>query len=153
VDDSSNYRATQRIRERKDPITVIVNVTFPPWPAPPAAPEPPPAPPTSAPLPLPVPEPDPAPAPPVVKENWINRWLGHIWLELGDDARWFYKQVRFWLFAVVTCAPDLYNLAVDNHMLPGGHVPAPLERFFNVIGFLGAATVLVKAKKKQQDDD
>jgi hypothetical protein len=148
-------------------VTVIVNLTLPPWPTLTApveatvlpAPDPVPLPvappvdavPPAAPVdPLPA---APAPACPVAKRTWIDRSLGVVFLELADDARWFYKKVNFWLFALVGSAPDLYNAAVDNHILPGGHVPAPLEKFFNMIGFLGAAAVIVKARKKLQEND
>lgn len=158
---------TRTFRERRGLVTVVVNLTLPPWPVPTAPvevanpPVPDPVLPTLAPSipPAPVAEPDPDPAAtaptgscPPVKKSWVNRSLGVVWLELADDAKWFFKKVRFWLFAVVASAPDLYNAAVDNHLIGGGHVPAPLEKFFNIIGFIGVAGVLVKARKKLQDD-
>lgn len=166
MDDSkagpTTAQLTQSLTDHQGLITVVVNLQLPPWPeitlpAPPppvALPAPPapvddlePVPRPSNPDPLPV-----APAP-GVKQNWVNRWLGHVWLGLADDARWFYKKMHFWMFAIISCAPDLYNAAVDNHILPGGHVPPPLEKFFNVIGFLGVASTLVKAKQKIQSSD
>lgn len=136
-------------------LTVVVNLSLPPWPAPaaptapdlPAMPDPmPPAPPAP-----PMPAPVAPPAPPSKPVSLINRILRFVRLELSDNARWFYKQVQFWIWAVVIAAPDIYNAAVSNHVIAAGHAPPLLERFFNLIGFIGAATLFVKAKKKIQD--
>ena len=156
--DPTPTQLTQTIADRQGIITVVVNLQLPPWPeiTPPAPPQPVAFPAPPAPVddlePIPAPSPDPLPVTPapVVKQNWVNRWLGHVWLGLADDAKRFYKKMHFWMFAIISAAPDLYNAAVDNHILPGGHVPPPLEKFFNIIGFLGVASTLVKAKQKIQ---
>lgn len=145
--EASPLRKARRARKAaQEPVQVILNLNLPPWPTAPAS-----APPVvvTSPLPpppvfQPPPEPVPPPAPP---EPWYRRLLNHVYLELADDARWFYKQVRFWLFAILCGAPDLYNAAVENHLIKGGHVPPPLEKFFNLIAFFGMATTIVKVKR------
>ncbi len=65
-------------------------------------------------------------------------------LTFVDEVRVWYKMYSVWFFAILGILPDLYNLAVDNHLLDGGNAPAFLARAINVIAFAGAASRLVK---------
>lgn len=65
---------------------------------------------------------------------------------LVDEWRKAYAMYSVWFFAILGMLPDLYNLAVDNHLLDGGNAPAFLARAINLVAFAGAASRLVKQK-------
>lgn len=67
-------------------------------------------------------------------------------ITLVDEAKQFYKLYSIWFFAILGLMPDLYNLAVDNHLVDGGNAPAFLARVINIVAFAGAAMRLVKQK-------
>lgn len=67
-------------------------------------------------------------------------------IELVDEAKKWYAMYSIWFFAILGLAPDLFNLAVENHLIESGSAPALLARMINIVAFVGAASRLVKQK-------
>lgn len=65
-------------------------------------------------------------------------------LELVDGWKRFYAMASIWAFAIIGLAPDIYNLAVEFHIVDGGAAPAFLTRLINVLAFAGAVSRLVR---------
>lgn len=66
--------------------------------------------------------------------------------ELIEGWKKAYAMYSIWFFAILGAAPDLFNLAVENHLVDSGAAPALLARIINIIAFVGAASRLVKQK-------
>jgi hypothetical protein len=71
--------------------------------------------------------------------------------QLIDEWRKFYTMYSIWAFVIIGLAPDIYNLAVQFHMVSGDNAPAALARVINMIAFTGAVLRLVKQKKLELD--
>ncbi len=71
--------------------------------------------------------------------------------ELIEDWKTFYKMYSMWAFVILGITPDLYNLAVQYHIVDGGNAPAALAGMINTLAFAGAALRLVKQKKMEAD--
>lgn len=65
-------------------------------------------------------------------------------LELVDGWKKFYAMTSIWAFAIIGLAPDIYNLAVEFHIVDSGTAPAFLARLINVLAFAGAVSRLVR---------
>jgi hypothetical protein len=71
--------------------------------------------------------------------------------ELIDEWKSFWRMYSVWAFVILGVTPDLYNLAVQYHMVDGGNAPAALAGMINTLAFAGAALRLVKQKKLEAD--
>jgi hypothetical protein len=71
--------------------------------------------------------------------------------ELIENWKTFYKMYSMWAFVILGLTPDLYNLAVQYHMVDGSSAPAALAGMINTLAFAGAALRLVKQKKLEAD--
>lgn len=67
-------------------------------------------------------------------------------VQLIAEWKHFYKLYSIWFFAIIFLMPDLYNLAIQNHLFEGDHAPALFSRLINLVAFAGAAMRLVQQK-------
>lgn len=65
-------------------------------------------------------------------------------VELIDDAHKFYTFWSMWGIVLLGMSGDLYNLAVDNHILSGTDTPAALMSFLHWAAFAAGSLRLVK---------
>lgn len=68
-------------------------------------------------------------------------------LELVEEWQHAWKLYSMWIFALIAVAPQLYDLAVQYHIVVAGAVPDLFGRIINIIGFVGAASRIVKQQK------
>lgn len=74
-------------------------------------------------------------------ENWTDGW----------------KFASVWVYVVIGCAPELYNLALTYGMVEGT-LPEMFSKVVSMLAFLGAASRLLKQKSLEHkqsggDDD
>lgn len=69
------------------------------------------------------------------------------------DIQHFYKLATFWIFLFIMAVPDLYNLAIQFHLIDVEKAPEALTHLVNLVGFMGAAIRLVRSRKAAQMND
>lgn len=67
-------------------------------------------------------------------------------MQLIEGWQKCYRFYSMYFFAMLATAGDLYNLAIQFNLVDNGQAPDVLCRILNVIGFMGAASRLIKQK-------
>lgn len=62
-----------------------------------------------------------------------------------------YKLYSFWFILLLGSIPDLYNMAINAHVIEADRVPALFSYIVNVISFLTLASRFVKQKAKEAE--
>lgn len=82
-------------------------------------------------------------------QNTIEASLNKVGLSLVDDVRKAYKFVSIYGIVILGALPDLYNLAIENHLFEGSAAPERLSHLINFVAFATAAGRLIQRKKAQ----
>ncbi len=71
--------------------------------------------------------------------EFLDKYLVNNWREA---PKWF----STWFFVLIALSPELYDLAVQYHILESGGLPAIFQKLINWVGFLGAVSRLADQK-------
>lgn len=66
---------------------------------------------------------------------------------LVDDWASAWKFASVWMFVLIACAPELYNLSIQYNLVEAGTVPELFSKAISMMAFVGAASRVVKQKR------
>lgn len=81
----------------------------------------------------------------------VEALAGKCGLELVDNWRKWYTMHSVWIFAIMGCSGDIYNMAVLSGLLSGTdgnfQLPTVFVKVLNLVGFVGGVIRVVKQSK------
>lgn len=72
---------------------------------------------------------------------------------LVDDWVSAWKFASVWMFVLIGCAPELYNLSIQYNLVEAGAVPELFSKAVSMMAFVGAASRVVRQKRVEMEAD